>query len=540
VSSSIRRLADALIRLCGANPAFFRPLYRTQKLLLQRRSRIVPQGQGKSQSGSASYRLLCLFASVYGLTSIVFFATSNNPVLSAVLAVTIGCFFLLLVVITDNFDVLVNPRELLVMAAHPHDDRSFLLAKIAAIGRSLTILAALLFVLPGIAAGFALRSPAATFAFLAGAAGAGLATALSGLLLAVLLLRMGGRQAMERFLPWIQGFFQIGYLLMAGGQTLLDLRKVGGTADLGLIPWLAPPFWFIAPLELLAEGPSTPVFGRLFLALATMSLLLGGATRWLGAGLSERLLEPVSADPVGPARRVAVPLRTGRSERARLFTLLRVHLRSDWRTRSEFLVTPLIGVLLLLFNFRDRDLTSQGLMPIFFYCWLLMLSGDVLTRTSRPESLWWILAAPIDRTRFSLATLSLVRFFQLAPLFGAAVLVRVWSGGASWQHQLAAAAELLALGDLIILVGKGLFPEFPFSRPRASGGVSSGRTALTLIGSLVSSLAVLLVFLFGRFGIPGILAGATTFALLRIPAALWVRRRTSAAAERLELAEAAA
>ena len=43
------------------------------------------------------------------------------------------------------------------------------------------------------------------------------------------------------------------------------------------------------------------------------------------------------------------------------------------------------------------------------------------------------------------------------------------------------------------------------------------------------------IFVAGLFGVPGILAGAGVFALLRFPMAFWVRRRTAHAAERLEL-----
>ncbi len=533
--------SDSLIRLLGADPAVFHPLYRTQKLLLKRSVRVVQSRRGRGFfSGMSPFVLLSFYAAVYGIMGALFFAMAKNTFLGSALALTLGCAFLLLVVITDNFDVLVNPREVLVLAAHPHDDRTFVLAKIAAIGRTLSILAAFLFILPGTAAGFVLRTPWGSLLFFLGAAAASVATVAFGLLLAAALLKIGGRKLMERMLPWIQGAFQIGYLLVVGGQRLFERLTVSQPVDIGPLPWFLPSFWFAAPLEMLATGFSAPALVRLGLATATVGLLLGGTVRWLGSGLTERLLEPATAQTAAPARRKAPGRqKIHRSEWSRLFALLRVQLRSDWRVRSEFLLIPLMGAFFLLFYFPDTPGSSKGpLMSVFFYGWFLVLSADVLTRSSRPESLWWILTSPIDRTRFSLSSLSMVRAFQLLPLFAAAVLAQIRSGTAL-PALLATAAELLALGDLLVFMGKGLFPDFPFSRLRAEGGAAGARAALTLVGSTVSGLFTGLVYVFGLWGVRGALTGAAVFFLLRFPVAFWARRRTAIAADRLELGTAA-
>lgn len=527
------RPADPLLRLLGADPETFRPLYRAQKLLLARGVRILRRGQRGLLAKSSPFLLLCLFATIYGFAFLAFLSEAKSPLLGAAVVLTLGGFFLLLIVVTDHFDVLVNPREILVLAAHPHDGRSFLLAKLAAIGRILSILAALLFLPSSIVAGFRWRSWGAGLAFLTGAAGASVSTCLCGLLLAAALLRLGGRAAIERLMPWLQGAFQIGYLFVVGGQRLLTLIS-RPSGELGILPWLLPSFWFLAPLELASRGFAPAPLARLALAAATLAFLLLGATRWLGAGLSERLLEPVrTAAPRRPARRR--PLRGGGSEPARLFSMLRVHLRSDWRTRSEFLLIPLMGAFFILFYFRGSSgpFSSRG-TSTFFYCWMLVLSADVLTRSSRPESLWWILTAPIDRGRFSLASVWLVRVFQLAPLFAACAIVDLRAGG-SWPYRLALLAELAALGDLLVVLGKALFPDFPFSRQRTEGAAGGSRIVLTLIGSMVSGLATLAVFVFGWYGAAGALAGTAVFALLHVPASLWARRRAAAAAQDLEM-----
>lgn len=527
------RPADALLRLLGADPETFRPLYRAQKLLLARGARIIAwRKKGRQGVLASSAGLLYLYATIYGLMFVSFLPAAKSPLFGAALALTIGGAYLLLIVITDHVDVLVNPREALILGAHPHDGRSFLLAKVAAIVRILSLLALILFLPAGIAAGFIWHSWLASAAFLAGAAGAGLATALFGLLLGAALFKTGGRAAVDRLLPWLQGAFQIGYLFIIGGPRLARLLTTSPRA-LGALDWALPAFWFLAPLELIDRGFTPAALARLGLAAGTLAFLLFGATRWLGTTLSERLLEPPARTARKPARYRA--LRGGGSERARLFSILRLHLRSDWRTRSEFLLVPLMGAFFILFYFRDSSLSRvlPG-MSIFFYCWMLVLSSDVLTRGSNPESLWWILTAPIDRVRFSLATVSMVRAFHLLPLFAATTIVEVRAGG-SWPYRLALLLELLALGDLLVVLGKAMFPDFPFSRMRLEGRGGSSRAALTLVGSLVSGIATALTFGFGRFGGSGALAGAAAFALLHIPIVLWARRRVADAAEQLEV-----
>ncbi|MFL6193206.1 MAG: hypothetical protein ACJ75H_03475 [Thermoanaerobaculia bacterium] len=521
--------ADALLRLLGAEPHTFRTLYGVHKKLLSRGARIVQSRRRGLLTGSSPFATLCFYAALYGFFFLLMMTISDAPLLSAAVVLTVGASFLVLVVVTDHFDLLVNPREMLVLAAHPHDDRSFLLAKLAAIGRVLALLSLLLFGLPAVVAGFAWHSWLAPLAFLAGAAGVSLAAALFALLLGLFLVRMGGRSAIDRIMPWLQGAFQIGYLFVVGGERLVGLTTAKTVPSKVL--WAVPSFWFASPLELLQGGPTAAALGRLGLAASLVALLLFGATRWLSAGLTERLLEPVASRRTTRHR----PLRTGASEPSRLFAILRVHLRSDWRTRSEFLLIPLMGCFFLLFYLRGR---ADGPPPrgftVFIYSWFLVLAGDVLTRSTRPASLWWILTSPIDRTRFSMATVSLVRAFQLAPLFAASAIAEVRQGGFG-PDRLALIAEMLALGDFLVLAGKALFPDFPFSQPRSEGAGGGHRMALMLVGGLVSGGAALAVWASGLFGVRGLLAGAAAFFLLRFPLERWARRRAAVAAASLEM-----
>jgi hypothetical protein len=189
--------------------------------------------------------------------------------------------------------------------------------------------------------------------------------------------------------------------------------------------------------------------------------------------------------------------------------------------------------MILFYAWDSSAATAWRWVSIFVYCSMLMVSADVLTRSSRPESLWWILTAPVDRLRFSWSTVALARVFHLAPLFAALAVLELRAGG-SWSRRSALLLELLMLGDLLVVLGKVIFPDFPFSRARVEGKGDS-RAERTFLASLLSGGVTALLYLFAWMGTAGLLAGAALFALLHVPLGIWARRRTAAAAADLEL-----
>ncbi len=526
---------DPLLRALGADPQVFHPVYHAQRLMLSR-PRLL-QARGRT---TGSGFLVGLVASINGVVAATLLLTTRLPVLGGGLALTFCCAFLLMIVLADHAEALVRPGERLVLAAHPHDDRSLLLAKLAAAGRSLAPLAACLFLPPCLVVAFR-WPPGAALAFLAGAAGAALAVATFGLLAAVLLVRLGGRRAMDRLLPWIRLSFQLGYILpMASNRMLLPERLSAGTRT--ALSWLLPTFWFTAPFELAAGGAGPAAVGRL--ALAAGSLVAVGIGGWrLAAGLGRRLLEPEPRPAAAPGRRA--PRSPGilallvRFEGLRLLSLLRVHLRSDWRASSELLSLPIV-TLFMVFLFSRQASIAGGEAGFFMYGFMIVVSADSLTRSQRPESLWWLLSSPIDRTRFSLATIPLLRLLLLVPVSAAVALLSLRHPGAaavSWEDGFLLLFALLAYGDLLLVLGKALFPEFPFSCASSGPDRSSERRfGRMLIGMPVSGAGTAAFIACRHFGVSGIAFGGLVAVLLHLPAFLWARARTRRAAARLDLA----
>jgi hypothetical protein len=536
------RISIAAARAAGADPAVFVPVARAQQLLVRRRAGILKTRRGLLASWSP-FRALCLFAILYGVFGLLFVIGARVRLFGEALAVTIGCLFLLMVVVSDYFDVLVNPREQLLLGSHPHDDRSILLAKLWTVGRALGILCLFLFTPTTIAVFVIEKSLGAAVLYFAGAAGAAAAAALVGLYCAVAVLALFGRRAYDRMMPWVQNLFQLSYFIFVGGQGFV--RAMQKTAIPPLVTWLAPPLWFLAPLEGLSSGWTLAVAGRTAVAVAVLGALFVGGTRWLGSRVGEKLLEPVGRSrprarseraparaPGSGSRRAGVARLLLGAEGARFFQVFRVQIRSDWKIRSEFFMGPIISAFLLLSTYR-------GMSPwfgMFFLGCFLIASMDVLTRTGRPESMWCVLVAPVDRARFSASSVPLMRAIQLLPLVLIVAIAGAMSPGSTAWGRIVFCVEALLYGDLLILTGRALFPEFPFTRPSRVDATSGRRMVLVLCGTLLSSALTGAMYAADRFLPYGYVVVIAGLVVLRFPVQWWMLRRVTAAAEDIELA----
>jgi hypothetical protein len=253
---------------------------------------------------------------------------------------------------------------------------------------------------------------------------------------------------------------------------------------------------------------------------------------------------PTAATPsTTPASRAilsrALPAFFLRSHGRRLFRLLRVHLRCDSRARSEVLTVPVLSLVMLVLYSRPAAPDDPWLVPSI-YGWGLFMSASTLIRSQHPESLWWLLSSPVDRTRFSLSTIPLLRLLILLPMSATVALISLRHPsppGTTWALKLLSLLALVAYGDLVLLLGKVMFPEFPFSLPATGAGATTGRRfGSVMLGLPASGAGTAAILGFQHFGAPGIASGAVAALALHGPAYLWARRRARRAAEHLDLA----
>ncbi len=268
----------------------------------------------------------------------------------------------------------------------------------------------------------------------------------------------------------------------------------------------------------------------------------------LASGLGTRLLEPERRRRVRWLRSLRSSRRNAGAvdggglalllplEGRRLLKLLAVHLRSDWRVGSEILSLPVLALFMGYRSAKPDDPTG-GAMIVFLYGWLLFASTDTLTRSRRPASLWWLLVGPVDRGRFSFSTVYLLRLLFLVPATLALLLLGL-RAAVALPERLSLLVEMILFGDLMLLLGKVVCPQFPFSLPsRREGGGAGAALPAVFGGALASGVGVGLVLLSRRYGKLGVLAGVLLFLLLHPPTVLWARRRTAEAVAGLEIAE---
>ena len=422
-------LAERLLRALGADPPVFRAVARAQALMLRRRGYNLHGRRARPRARLSGYQILCGAAGVNGLVLASAMVAYQSPIVGAAFALTGGCGFLLLVILTDYFEALVDPREYAVIAAHPHDDWSVLLAKITVVGRSLAILAAFMFVPPTLAAGFVFHAAAAAPAFLLGAAGAAIAVTAGGMLLGAGALAGLGVGLFNRFVTVVQLALIAMVMVTAGGVPIL--RHVGAArlSDLGLGAWFLPSLWFLAPLELVTAARDPASAARLLLAGGTLVGCVAVGARWIATRIGAELLEPHARVVAAPRRaRGRARLSPGQflfrgTESRALARLAGAHFRGDTTFRAQLLVMPVLLLIMasrqLIRAHSDHGPASHSatiLLLSFFAGILLVVQGAPFSRSSRPGNLWCVLVSPLDRGGFSMAVSSVLRLWMLLPI----------------------------------------------------------------------------------------------------------------------------
>jgi len=231
--------AGWIARLLGADPAVFVPFARAYALIIRRRSRMrFSRGISPKAMGRISpFHVACFFAALLGTGVAVATVGMKFAFLAIVISLGVGSFLLVFAVLFDYLEVLASPDEYRVIAAHPHDAWSILLAKIVVVGRALGTLATCFFTPTLIAIGFALHSALAVAAFALSATLITIAASFGAMLFGIGIMAKWGRAGLVRFLPAIQTVFLVAYVTMSMGRRWIYMTgKAPGHA---ILQWLA-------------------------------------------------------------------------------------------------------------------------------------------------------------------------------------------------------------------------------------------------------------------------------------------------------------
>jgi hypothetical protein len=534
-------IPDSAIRLMGADPAVYRPVARAQRLILRRRNML-----GRSSSGMLrgitpeQFRYFATAAFSVYLLGLVLGTPSKITVVAFTL--TTGAAFLLVDLIADKFAILADPDEYQVIAAHPHDAWSVVLAKIVVVGRSIAILAACAYTLPAVATGIAFHSVATGLAYAVAAAALTITVSAGGMLATAALVALGGRSALHRLLPLFHAVYALLYAGILLGRGAF-IRVEASTIDaLGLWKWF-PTLWFTGPVEWATGKAGATTLVRAALAVGSFLVLLPLSARWIRTRFDECILEPVT-------RRTRVKVRERAASRTwrpqwsigpRVFlSLLFAHLRSDVAVRGGFMAAFIMPVVMLVSSQTSRSAVKEWpqytvTMVGIGLGYAAMLLAQVLQTSSRPAALWFVLIAPNGRRAFSSAMTWVIRIGLLVPaMIGLAIYVARYD---RWPMEVRALYVVLVaiLCDAVLVAARGFSPAIPFSLPvRAGQRFRWGTIALLIAVPALLGVFSFVFTLLANMGVVACLFPIVFAVVLRVLGGFWANWRIGNAVQGAE------
>ena len=552
-------------KLLGADPAVFGPFVRAYGLIVRRQSRMkLLRGVSQKAMGRLTpFHMACVMAAFLGVIVVVALGTLQPPLLGAIAAMTLGLLIVVFAVLFDYLEVLANPDEYRVIAAHPHDAWSVVSAKIFVVGRAIATLSLCYFTPSIVAIGFFRHSALAAVGFALGAALGTFSATLGAMLLGVGILARWGRVALLRVLPAIQAIFLISYFSISMGRRWLV--AAGHSLGAELPSWITflPSTWFLAPLEW-ATGTTTPAtWLRATLAFGTVLGLMRVGARWQRSGFGETLLAVGEGAIPAARRRKSAATGVGEGGRAAarknakpgvswirdpatrsFLSMARIHARADLAFRSQMIVSLLMPAMIFLspsISLGSRRQAFPELALIFAagaVGFAIMSLTTASAASTRPEAFWPVLISPISRERYSLALCGVLRWWVVLPVaVGAGAWYLATAVAVPWHERIARAAGVAVYLELLVTLMRGIAPDPPFTvRPSRDRKLQWGQVAAMLIGFAIcggGGFSLFLVWLIRGWGAWLALA---VLGALRVPLEFWTRWRVRRAWESLEAA----
>ncbi len=518
----------------------YRPVSRAQKLILSRRTPLRRVGARRGfLSGLTPFQVQCLIVSALSLYLVRWLSEVAAPLMGAVFVLTAGAGMLLVDLMFDKFDVLADPREYQVIAAHPHDAWSVVLAKVMAIARGAAIMAACVFTAPAIAAGFVFHSVGAAAAFVLAAAALTIAVSAGGMLSSAAVVAIGGRTALQRLLPFVHVIYLVLYLGIVAGSNWIVSIAPSGIEAMGWLKWALPTVWFAAPVELATGQAGSSTLARGLLASGSLLVAVPLCARWVRTRFDERILEPSGNRTKTAARRVTHvhSLRPGWQTGPRAFwRLLRVHILSDTAVRGSMIAAFFMPIIMFVSTQTSRAQVRAhveypvAMMTVGFGATISLLARTVQLST-RPQAIWFVLISPGARLGFSRSVVWALRVVVLLPLTIAAVIYAFIAGQGPFWSRLGFVVLAAILCDLMLVTTRGFSPAIPFSRNVKERDRMYWGTVGAFLGLIVVQSLVLIAFI--QLSKIDPVAGLIPFAfaiLLRVGVGLWAGRRVEATA----------
>jgi len=434
---------------------------------------------------------------VSGISSMAFAALAGaipDELLSASLLTTYGAASTMMLLLVDFTGLVISPDDYGILGHRPVASRTYLAARMAAVGVYVAAISIAIALLPSIvyaARGRLLAAPATMLAVLT----CNLSTSVIVINVYVALLRWIHPARLRRAMSYFQlvaamSFYVLYYLATRAFQSAF-LERIGFAGAPWL--WVIPSTWFAAFVGVAsgtaARAPWIAAAGAVLVTIACVPLAAGR----LSLEYAQQVGEVTAvAEPVRRRRTLRLP-GFGRAEARAVALLVRAQFRFDQKFRMGVLgILPLTGFYLLMGLNKGvvpdpfTSASPQSGPGVFFaVVFVPMTLQASLTISESWRAAWIFFATPASPARVVVAAKNFVSLYFLGSYL--LVLAAVWSYFFEhvW-HAVVHAVFAGLLAHLLLQLTVIVKPALPFAAEPRKGERSAAMFWLILVGSMAA------------------------------------------------------
>ncbi len=490
-------------------------------------------GERKSLLGIPPIAFVLLMYFMVSVMLAIVAVDANDLFLGAFFLIAMQMVFIAITILLEFSNLILSPDDFPILAPHPVNSRTFFVAKMLHLAIYVTLLVISLGLIPAVVAAIKYENALLGPVMFLASWSSGIATALFFAVFYTLMLRLGNRERMHRYLSYLQllmmFFIYGGYQFLPDvGKRMLALTKSG--FDLSYL-YLTPPGWFAAWPAFLTGGISpAQVWAAIAGLVSLMMMYFLGISR-LSIGYAQTLNETVeqqqSKSEVRKHHGIFSRLVESFSapEDRVVWQLMRKQFKYDNRYKLSVLMVIPLTLLYVYMGLKDGQVladpfnvaaaVAKGGSNFTVYMALAFIPSIVIFGSAYSASYqasWIYYTSPADRTRLVLASNRFATIFFCIPYLVFMCALMTYFFGSILHailHCVVLFFVLLTLVNLIAIIA----PRFPFSLPMKSGQ----RTGAMMITMFVPMIAVMVgMQVLARTGYGGVIGYGTIVFVLTL------------------------
>lgn len=454
--------------------------------------------------------------------------------------------FCALMILMEFSNLILTPEDFPIISPHPVNSKTFFVAKLVHLVIYVTAVIAAIGLAASVAGGIRCGNILFFPLIFLSAWGAGLATAMFFVVFYTLMLRVTSRDAMHRYLSYLQLLLLI---FLYGGYAAFP-RLVQGIADLKathidpLYLHLLPPTWFASWVILFTEGVNAQAIWASAVGVVLLAIVIYAAVSKLSMDYAMTLTDLVAQqenkkDKRSNAGFVGNLIRAISSPEDRVvWRLIRSQFKYDNRYKIGILSMVPLTIFYLYLGMREGKTlvdpfaivsgAHTGQINLMFNMAIAMVPYMLIFSTaysSSYQAAWIYFTSPADRTGLVFGSARFVVYFFCIPyLFFMCAIYSYFFGNVlhAFLHCITIYLLIQALVYIMVLI----LPRFPFSAPVRSGQRAGLMLTMFLIPIPLMMTPMMIISKVGYGGVVGYLSIVMGMIVLNLLLRLWLRRVT--------------